>query len=120
MSDEQALWTRLEQEPPDWTTYLVLADLMEEQGDDAVANGLRWMAENHKRPYSKDLGFSDHGRWRWYDEYLDLDGHPPSDLPSEHFVRLDGGVRLGERIRLYADFRSATLALCEALHQPQE
>lgn len=122
MSDEQALWARLEQEPPDWQTYLVLADLMEERGDAAVAGGLRWMAANRKRPYVSPH-ITVRAKRQWFDlAYSSPSIDPESNIDHDLFERLRGGHRTGicYYIYEYDDFRSATLALCEALVTPQE
>lgn len=57
-----ALVEQLRQEPEDWPTYLVLADWEEERGE-PLADTLRWMADNQRRPWKDPETWQ--AKWMW-------------------------------------------------------
>lgn len=67
MTNLEALYAAVDQDPSDPVPKLMIADLLEEQGD-PTAKGWRWLAENRKEPW-KSLG----GRWTfWKAPWLDV------------------------------------------------
>jgi hypothetical protein len=44
------LWLAVEQRPHEWNRWLVLADALNDAGDERTEHAVRWCAENGKRP----------------------------------------------------------------------
>lgn len=78
-----ALHKALDDHPDDWGTRLMLADYLEEQGEDGPATALRWQVRRRKRPRR----FA--SMWLWYDESRVSAYDPESNLPSELWKVID-------------------------------
>ncbi len=99
MSDDPqltALWQALSQDPNDWDRYRILADFYEENGDDQTAEGLRWLADNEKRPFRGSQ------RMSWYDLPTASGIDPASDLDTRITKHLTGDHK-DNRDRNYKD-----------------
>ena len=128
---ERTLWPtvydqfldEMEAAPDDFTIRSIFADWCEDNGKEELAECLRWMVENGKRPRIMTRPIVE---WVWYDEesYVDIDVE--SDLPSNIFKRL-GGFLGNEDSRTgvsgdpfgskrYKTFRAAEEAFYKAWH----
>jgi uncharacterized protein (TIGR02996 family) len=63
--NEARLQAHLDEQPDDGTSRRVLADLLEEQGQDDAARCQRWLAEQGKWPDSDLTAFKQTG-WHWW------------------------------------------------------
>ena len=102
--DCEAMNVALDLDPSDQDTRRVLADWYEEDGDAAMADGLRWMAENGR--YAVRL----YGEWSWWS--FRAAGHPAS-LPL--WVH-----RQTTNPSNYPSRRAAEESLCRALAKHDE
>lgn len=73
----QKLWDSVHDEPEDWNRRLILADALEEAGQDILAAGQRWQAEHQKKPLFTGMVY------RWYNDFYYFGGSDiESDLPN--------------------------------------
>jgi uncharacterized protein (TIGR02996 family) len=63
--DEARLHRHLDEQPDDGQIRLILADLLEEQGQADAAYCQRWLAKQHKWPDNKLGSFNKTG-WHWW------------------------------------------------------
>jgi hypothetical protein len=81
MTLQDVLLAELAVEPEDWGMYGVAADHLEDKGDVAGAECLRWLAANHKRA-RRCVGPVSEGPYQWYAaDVNDNPNDPASDLP---------------------------------------
>jgi hypothetical protein len=95
--------SRLEAELEPWPRLLVIADRLEELGEDRLAWGYRWLAEHRKWPVL------DKGLWRWPGYGGGTWGQPSNCLPLEPAQWLQG--RPGVLGRHWYEFDSLPDAL---------
>jgi hypothetical protein len=111
-----AMEDHLNECPEDWDTRWVLADLLDDLGEESLAVGQRWQAAERKRPMPSD------DEYGWFDaaEYPPGGFDPESDLPPPLFARLPthapSSGRFGAWARWYPDRPTAEEALARALH----
>ena len=74
----------LDAKPADWTTRIIFADWLEEQGDHVAARGQRWMVRHRKKPYWDYFRKT----WDWY--YGKGFGSWISGIPINLFGKLRG------------------------------
>jgi uncharacterized protein (TIGR02996 family) len=108
---QAAFEERLELNPADWTTRIIYADWMEEQGDHIAARGQRWMARHKKRPYWDCRSKT----WDWY--YGKNLGSWDSVIPINLLDKLRGWVRSGRSYQEYSTRIAAEAALAQALEE---
>ncbi len=99
---------------------LVLADLLEETGEDALAAAVRWMLREGKRPF-RQLNPNVRSWWTADREFIRKGGKttdPESDLPDDLYDSLHGGTRAEyskSEAWHYPTFRDAVADLAQAL-----
>jgi hypothetical protein len=93
----------------DWTTMSIFADWCEENGEDILSQGLRWMAKNKRRPYRTN------GRtyYSWFNQNLVDDVDKESDIPEYIYNHLKGNNGYKE----YATYMEAIVDLSGALYK---
>lgn len=96
-----ALHARLDVHPDDWSTRLVLADLLTDLGRDDEAACQRWMVWCGRRPWHSVSA----GWWVWYFA-LEGPANLRTHLPLHVYKRVS---------RVYKTRRAAESALLEAL-----
>lgn len=74
MTTEEAMWRALAK-GADNTTKLVLADLLEEQGDTNTAIALRWCVKRKRWPRK-----ASYSEWEWWFKHKPVD---PDDIPYD-------------------------------------
>jgi len=94
--------------PSDTHTRGVMADWAEDNDRPLLAECLRWMVKNDKRPYS---GSSGGGTWFNKETIADGLGDPESDLPAEIYSKLEGGNEVANH-KSFPNLRAAE----EAMH----
>lgn len=106
------LWKVVEKDSTDWLGYLVLADALEESGQDRMATTCRWLATNRKRPlHMGNAGFT----WM-ISEHKEVF---PSCLPTD-VLRLLATADNAPRILYYKSFRKAVEVMevvCDIQHR---
>ncbi len=106
------LWQALRSNQTDWDRYRILADWYEEEGNSQTAKGLRWLADNQKRPYSKpNLQY----RLSWYRFDGSDYGDPWSDLDDSVAKYLTVPEESKNNF-FYPDFDTAILDCINALN----
>jgi hypothetical protein len=103
MTDLESLYETLSRAPNDWETRGILADWYEDAGQQAVAEALRWMVRERKRPYSAQ------GRsYHWFNAVrVSTDSDSESDLPEPLYLQLTAREGLGTVFRDYTSLREA-------------
>lgn len=66
MNHVEKLYTILESAPEDWDTRGVLADAMEEAGNESGAEGQRWMIENREHAKKSTAAGREDVKWFWH------------------------------------------------------
>ncbi len=116
MSTQEQLLDDLASAPGDWKLRGVLADWYEDNDQPEEAACLRWMIQQHKRPYRE----SDHGAsWFNADTVPPGLGDPESDIPGPLFQELEGGLVLGNH-RSFPTVRAAEEALLAAWRRARQ
>lgn len=104
----------LDTHPEDWTTRLVYADWLEEQGRYAEAECQRWMVRKKRKPFHFI-------QWSWSDKDKAVSADKsPSLLPGRVYKALpdaseEVSSREEYRWRLFLTRREAETSLCKAL-----
>lgn len=102
-----ALWFAVEQSPDDWDRYLVLADALNDAGEERLERAVRWMVREGKRPEYV-------GDWCWWyciSERKAFGFTLQASLPQ-------GMVRYGAKSFIGADaFRAAISWLADQLER---
>ena len=96
--------------PDDWSLRGVIADWAEDNNRPQLAECLRWMIRQNKRPYH---GSSGGGTWFNEDTIAEGLGDPESDIPAEVFTRLEGGNEVANH-KTFATLRAAEESFQEA------
>jgi hypothetical protein len=96
--------------PEDWSLRGVIADWAEDNNRPQLAECLRWMIRQHKRPYH---GSSGGGTWFNEDTIAEGLGDPESDIPAEVFTRLEGGNEVANH-KTFLTLRAAEESFQEA------
>jgi hypothetical protein len=96
--------------PDDWSLRGVIADWAEDNNRPQLAECLRWMIRQHKRPYH---GSSGGGTWFNEDTIAEGLGDPESDIPGEVFTRLEGGNEVANH-KTFPTLRAAEESFQEA------
>jgi len=104
--------------PEDWALRSVFADWCEDNGQPDLAECLRWMVENHKRPHcGSDQSFT------WFNadalKAKENLGDPESDIPERVYQLLQGG-REAARHKTYESLREAEEAFHAAWKQARK
>lgn len=110
MSELDHLWAACEADPDDWTLLEVMADALEESGDEKLSHTFRWMAKQGCRPYNSHYGPKP---WKWSprpDHQLIY-----SYLPDEIFDRLGAEPNHDLSIKTYSTYHEAIHDLASAL-----
>jgi hypothetical protein len=103
MTTLDTLYEGLVRSPDDWQLRTVLADWYEEAGQQEVADCLRWMVAQHKRPYKATSG-----TYHWFNmETATTGADPESDIPGPVYHKMQGREGLERTFRDYDDLRSA-------------
>jgi uncharacterized protein (TIGR02996 family) len=110
VSTRDQLLDALCSEPNDWKLRGVLGDWYEDNNCPDEAACLRWMVEQHKRPYH---GASRNATWFNADKVRKGLGDPESDLPDALFRLLEGGKEIANHKR-FPSARAAEEALLAA------
>jgi hypothetical protein len=81
-----------------WSQMRIIADAAEEAGDDQLARGWRWLADNRKWPEENPPGPSGAWSFSWYNRPLGRPGRPPGperqdELPREVY----GGLTVNSK-----------------------
>lgn len=107
----ETLLESLRRDPDDWLGWSALADLLEEEGD-PLAACVRWMVRHRKRPRWSAV----YRAWCWYDESK-VDGivDRESDLPTQIYLRIDGGAKVPYAEAHYPRLDDALSGLARAL-----
>jgi hypothetical protein len=114
-----AMEAHLDECSEDWDTRRVLADLLDELGEEALAAGQRWQAAQRKRPVLSN--HEDESGYGWFDvvEFPQGNVDPESDLPTVIFARLPPNDFWSGRSEVwscwYPDRATAEEALARAL-----
>lgn len=97
-------------EPDDWVRYMVLADWYEEEGNDVMAEAVRWMVENKRQP--KMVHFVGNWHAMWYDGWWGKMRRMTNTLPVELIEHM--GVR---DYAVWTSWEKAVKALGEGLRK---
>jgi uncharacterized protein (TIGR02996 family) len=98
----------LARSPEDWALRSVFADWCDDNGKPEVAEALRWMVKNHKRPHSSS---TESFTWFNADTIGKGLGDPESDIPGAYYKLLQGGQESANH-KSYPSLRAAE----EAFH----
>jgi uncharacterized protein (TIGR02996 family) len=110
-ADEARLQAQLDQHPDDRTSRQVLADLLEEQGEEAAARFQRWLAAQGLWP-DNDLPNPKQTGWHWWSAVSELQRERShAVVPAE----VQQYMPIGEWI--YPSRAAAEAALAQALGQ---
>jgi hypothetical protein len=102
--------------PEDWSLRGVVADWAEDNNQPRLAESLRWMIREQKRPYH---GSSGGGTWFNADTIAEGLGDPESDLPAVLFSRLEGGKQIANH-KSFPTLRAAEESFLTAWVQARE
>jgi uncharacterized protein (TIGR02996 family) len=107
-NDEDRLQAQLDAHPEDTHSRLILADLLEERGDEDAARCQRWLGTEAKWPDS-DLGAIKKKGWHWW-------SRPDAQRKREHAaLPLPVQTYMPQGEWLYATRREAEEVLARAL-----
>jgi hypothetical protein len=95
-TDRERLERALAADPTDWGLRLLLADVLEELGEDVAAWGQRWQGRRRAGPMHA-MPSIDGLTWTWWDETGSEFASPRSRLPRPLFLLIGGSptVRVG-------------------------
>jgi hypothetical protein len=79
----------IERNPEDWSRRFLLADVLEDLGDEAAAQCQGWMAYHQRRPDCRRVG-GELVEWFWYDGGMEDHRWCRSVLPKAIFKHLSG------------------------------
>lgn len=105
--------------PEDWSAYLIFGDWLEEQEEEQLSRGYRWLGRNRKSPvrrYRTRTGLTVAGKFQWAWRLLQPNGQNNhcDFLPHLVFHALPG-YRLGKTHIYYGSREQAITHLSEAL-----
>jgi hypothetical protein len=82
---EQDVRKQIKEAPMNWELRLILADILEERGEDVLARGQRWQSNHKKRPWSYQVD----SYKIWYNiDTVNKELDPNSDIPQKVFNKL--------------------------------
>ncbi len=112
---EEVLWDAFEADPFDALNAAVLADWLEDAGEDALASAVRWMQRERKRPL-RDRTMIGGNQLRFWNEAVASSYDPESNLPAAVCAHLGQVAGFGETfVAIHDTFRGAVINLAQAL-----
>ena len=112
MLDIEALHATLDLDPSDQFIRRILADAYEDAGDEAMADGLRRMADEQLRPTNSSGRCNRFPEFTWGWDYY---GDAPSRVSPEVWDAIERHEVLRSPVGAYPARRAAEEALCLAL-----